>query len=210
VESTFPHDALPYATNAGGMFYFEVEDNRLDAKFVREDGVIYDQFTIMKGVNKIKTVSVTNGSSVTLTASWVGDYKWSNGATTRSITVVPGSDQTYTVTDNNKCLHDEFDIKVANTIVSANTDAKPGSSNNVYGNFEVFPTLIRKGGQINIHSGTSEIVNASMVDNNGRLIRQFKLAGTAHIETGNLAAGSYFIITNNKGKVSKQRIIIAE
>lgn len=210
VESTFPHDALPFATNAGGMFYFEVQDNRLDAKFVREDGVIYDQFTIMKGVNKTKTVSTTSGSSVTLTASWLGNYNWSNGATTRSITVAPVSDQTFSVTDNNKCLRDEFDIKLSASIVSSNVESKAGSLNNTNGKIEVFPTLIKKGGMLTILSRFNEVTDASMVDNNGRLIYNFKLTGTNHIETGNLAAGIYYIITNNKDKAIRQKIVIAE
>jgi hypothetical protein len=35
----------------GGSFYIEVTDNRLDAKFINESGVVADRFTIMKDVN---------------------------------------------------------------------------------------------------------------------------------------------------------------
>jgi hypothetical protein len=35
----------------GGSFYIEVTDNRLDAKFINEAGVVADKFTIMKDVN---------------------------------------------------------------------------------------------------------------------------------------------------------------
>lgn len=48
IQSGYPHNALPFSFNDGGMFYLEVEGNRLDAKFIRKDGVIADKFTIMQ------------------------------------------------------------------------------------------------------------------------------------------------------------------
>lgn len=48
VQSSFPHAAMPFSYNAGGMFYIEVEGNRLDAQFLRKDGVIADRFTIIQ------------------------------------------------------------------------------------------------------------------------------------------------------------------
>jgi hypothetical protein len=48
VQSGYPHDALPFAFNEGGMFYMEVEGNQLDGKFIRDDGVIADRFTIIQ------------------------------------------------------------------------------------------------------------------------------------------------------------------
>ena len=56
----YPHDAMYYSNNLnGGSFYFEVDSNRLDAKFLSYSGtggsvvpVIRDQFTIFKDVNK--------------------------------------------------------------------------------------------------------------------------------------------------------------
>ena len=36
----------------GGSVYIEVKDNRLDAKFVQEDGTVGDNFTIFKDINK--------------------------------------------------------------------------------------------------------------------------------------------------------------
>ncbi|HWJ27741.1 MAG TPA: metallophosphoesterase, partial [Flavisolibacter sp.] len=210
VESTFPHDALPFATNDGGMFYFEVEDNRLDGKMIDMDGTVFDQFTIMKGVNNTTTQSVTAGSSATLTASWIGNYKWSTGATTRSITVTPSGDQTYTVTDDNSCLRDQFNVNVVTTLAAASPNVNIKSINNTSGLVSVYPTLVQKGRLISIRSNPMEVSDASMVDNNGRLVRRFKLAGSADLETGNLAAGSYFIIINNKNKISRYRVVVAE
>jgi hypothetical protein len=40
VQAGYPHNALPFSQDDGGMFYFEVDSNRLDAKFIRRDGQI--------------------------------------------------------------------------------------------------------------------------------------------------------------------------
>ncbi|MGC4035173.1 MAG: metallophosphoesterase family protein [Chitinophagaceae bacterium] len=47
-QAGYPHNAMPFSVNDGGAFYFEVEDNRLDAKFLRRTGEVWDQFTIIK------------------------------------------------------------------------------------------------------------------------------------------------------------------
>src|SRR5687768_3640369 len=110
----YPHNAMSYSnvTNGGSMV-IEIENNRLDAKFVGSDGVIRDNFTIMKEVNKTTDTTVASGSPVTLTASWIGNYSWSNGATTRSITVSPTSNTSYNVHDNVSCLTDVFNVTVS-------------------------------------------------------------------------------------------------
>src|SRR4051794_38246004 len=48
----YPHNAMQISNNSnGGAMVIEIEDNRLDAKWVCSDGVIRDRFTIMKDVN---------------------------------------------------------------------------------------------------------------------------------------------------------------
>lgn len=118
VQSGYPHNALPFSQDDGGMFYFEVENNRLDAKFIRRDGVIADQFTILKDVNKTTSLAVTNGSSINLTASWPGNYSWSTGATNRTVNITPPVNATtnYTVTDNYGCVTDQFSITASATL----------------------------------------------------------------------------------------------
>ncbi|MBS1607856.1 MAG: metallophosphoesterase family protein [Bacteroidetes bacterium] len=104
--------AFPYSVNDGGVFYFEVDDNRLDAKMLRRNGTVFDNFTIIKDVNKTNSQTVTVGTPVTMKASWPGNYSWSTAATTRSITVTPSAPGTtnYTVTDNFGCITDQFSI----------------------------------------------------------------------------------------------------
>jgi Calcineurin-like phosphoesterase/Purple acid Phosphatase, N-terminal domain len=121
----WPHNALPFSIDEGGMFYFEVDNNRLDAKFISRiaggggAAVIGDQFTIMKDVNVTSSMNVVNGNSVTLTASWPGNYNWTPGAaTTRSINVTPPSNTTtvYTVADAQGCIQDQFSVTANGTL----------------------------------------------------------------------------------------------
>lgn len=110
----YPHNAMYYSNNTnGGSLLFEVEDNRLDAKWISADGVVRDNFTILKEVNKTTQVNTTAGATVTLTAPWNGNYTWSTGATGRSITVNPSVNTTYTVRDASGCLLDTYQVVVS-------------------------------------------------------------------------------------------------
>lgn len=134
VQSGYPHNAFPFSQDDGGMLYFEVENNRLDAKFIRRDGVIADQFTIMKDVNETATVNTFTGSTVTLTASWPGSYQWATTETTRSINVTPSSPGTtnYSVTDGMGCVTDQFTVNAdfALPVTLINFEVKENSSGN--------------------------------------------------------------------------------
>jgi 3',5'-cyclic AMP phosphodiesterase CpdA len=109
----FPHKAMYYSDNdhAGAML-LEVEKNRLDAKWIGTDGVIRDRFTIEKNVNKTTEVNIDYGASTTLTPSFIDTYKWSTGATSKSITVSPAASAEYQVTDGLNCVTDVFKVNV--------------------------------------------------------------------------------------------------
>ncbi len=113
-QSTFPHDAMPYSNaDNGGVSMLEINDNRLDLKWLCADGQIRDHFTMMKEVNRDTTIHVKKGRTATLTASYIGKYFWSSGnAHSRSIKVNPVSSTIYEVTDNLNCVKDRFDVKI--------------------------------------------------------------------------------------------------
>ena len=73
------------------------------------DGVNSDSDEVIVTVNEAPTVnagsdaSICSGEAVTLTANGIGDFLWSNGDTTSSITVSPTENTTYTVTASNSC-----------------------------------------------------------------------------------------------------------
>jgi 3',5'-cyclic AMP phosphodiesterase CpdA len=112
----YPHPALPFEytnDNIGGSLMLEFEDNRLDAKMVGADGIIKDQFTIMKDVAKKTIVNIVSGNGVLLNASWIGTYNWTpTSATSRSITVNPTNNTMYYVSDNAGCIKDTFDVRL--------------------------------------------------------------------------------------------------
>jgi len=112
-QGSFPHDAMYYsnATN-GGTFILDIEDNKLDAKWLCADGVIRDQFTMVKEVKKIQTFTVQPNQALTVNASWPGTYVWNNAATTRTLSVSSASDATFWVKDPNNCVTDTFKLKV--------------------------------------------------------------------------------------------------
>jgi hypothetical protein len=117
VQAGYPHNALPYSVNDGGVFYFEVDDNRLNAQMLRRDGTVFDKFTIMKDVNQSNTYNIITGNNVTLTASWPGSYTWNTSATTRSINVTPpAGTNNYTCTDQYGCITDQFTVNVSGTL----------------------------------------------------------------------------------------------
>ncbi len=115
-KESFPHNAYYYSNNdIGGAAMLEVNANRLDLKWVCADGVVRDSFTMMKNVNKKTTVRVKKGTSATLTASFIGNYKWNSGnKTTRSIVVTPSAAKsTIVVKDEFSCLQDTFEVIVS-------------------------------------------------------------------------------------------------
>jgi len=110
--ANFDAYAFPFSVNDGGVFYFEVEDNRLDAKMLRRNGSVFDRFTIIKDANKNTSYNVVVNTPVTLTASWPGSYTWNTAATSRSISYTPTTTGTtnFNVTDQYGCVTDQFSI----------------------------------------------------------------------------------------------------
>ncbi len=114
-QATFPHDALPFANvNNVGATILEVEGNRLDLKWICEDGKIRDHFTMMKDVNKRSVMNIRKGQSVILTASYMGTYNWQGlSSKDRTVKVTPPKGiTTYTVSDPYSCLKDVFEVHV--------------------------------------------------------------------------------------------------
>jgi hypothetical protein len=112
-QGAFPHNAMHYsnATN-GGSFIMDIKDNRLDATWLCADGVVRDKFTMYKDVSVVKSYTVLPGVNNTISASWPGNYLWSNASITQSIVVSPTSNATYWVKDPNNCVADTFKFYV--------------------------------------------------------------------------------------------------
>lgn len=114
-QESFPHDAMPFSNNEeGGASILEVQGNRLEVKWISEEGVIRDQFTMMKNVNKKSVIHAKKGQTVVLNASFIGKYNWNyKNMITKTIEIIPPMGRSkYIVKDSFTCLKDEFEIIV--------------------------------------------------------------------------------------------------
>ncbi|MFD2160867.1 purple acid phosphatase family protein [Paradesertivirga mongoliensis] len=65
-KATYPHNAMFYSNNeVGGVVILEVQGNRLNLKWVSSDGKIYDQFTMMKDVDKAQLKALKQDKEIT-------------------------------------------------------------------------------------------------------------------------------------------------
>jgi hypothetical protein len=128
-QTSFPHDAMYYsnATN-GGSFILDIQDNKLQGKWLCADGVVRDQFTIFKDISQVKSYTVSPGQAQSLSASWPGNYVWSNASTTRSVSINTSSNLTVWVKDPNNCVADTFKLRVLPAVNF--TAASPYCTNN--------------------------------------------------------------------------------
>ena len=116
-QTSYPHDAMYFSHTANaGSLYLEIEANRLDAKWIADDGGVKDKFTMMKDVNIKQTITQTNNlTNITLNSSWIGNYTWgNNNFSSRSLIVSPINNTQYIVKDGNQCLADTFLIQITN------------------------------------------------------------------------------------------------
>lgn len=209
VAANWPHNAMPYSFNKGGMLYLEIKDNRLDGKFLRQDGVVADQFTLMQNVNKATTRTVAAREAVKLKASWIGNYQWSTGETTREITVYPTQDANYQVSDGLNCLTDVFNIKV--TLLtqanqkSAATDKEEADADALP---FIIPSQVKRGENISVRLTTNEEAEISITDSHGNQVHFSKFSGATSINSKKLKAGIYLAKTWTKTKVQTQKFVI--
>ena len=208
IQAGYPHNAMPWSFNDGGMLYLEIEGNRLDAKFIRRDQVIADRFTIMKDVSKTSNLSIPSGTPTQLTASWIGNYSWSTGESTRTITVTPVANTTYAVTDGLSCLNDVFNITVSGGLKNQFTEAS--SEGTTDKRFRIIPTLVRKGQQVLIRTGNTNTEQMSLIDISGKVLQNFKVTQSQYIQTGNLSTGLYFIRTYNGNKPVVEKFVVID
>jgi hypothetical protein len=204
VQSGYPHNALPFAVDDGGLLYFEVENNRLDAKFIRRDGKMADKFTILKDAGKKTAVSIASGKSVTLTASWKGNYKWSTGATTQSITVNPTKTTSYSCSDGSACITDNFTVNVGQAITQLYLAPEKENSS-----FTVYPTPVKRGQFLNIVGGPVAM-QAMLFNEEGQKIKQVEVQNLTRLSTADLQAGMYYLRTQSSSKKLVKKIMVIE
>ncbi|GAB3221812.1 metallophosphoesterase [Spirosoma arcticum] len=117
VSPGYPHGGMAAGYRGdiwGGSMLLDVTDNRLDAQFIAYDGSVQDKFTLMKAVNKVASLTAEFADTLQISASWVGDYRWMDSQTSRSIRYVADKSGTFpvTVSDAQQCLTDQFTVLV--------------------------------------------------------------------------------------------------
>ena len=215
-QASYPHAAMYYSDNtAGGSLALEIEGNRLDAKWVCADGSIRDKFTMVKDVNIKKTVSIINGNSANLTASWIGSYNWTGGAVTRSITVSPTISTVYIVKDAVSCLADTFNVTVTSSRpLKTGTDVITQSSEGI----RIYPNPTTGDATIEYTIPAAGYVSLEVFDLAGKKIKTLlngqKNSGiyTYNLNTRNgyLQPGTYAIKLYSAGKQAAQKFVVAE
>ena len=199
VSTLWPHDAMHFSDfTHGGSMAIEIEGNKLISKWVCADGVIRDEFTIVKNSNNTKYIVITKGETVTLKASWVGSHTWSTGETDTEITVTPMSDLDYFVGDSTNCYKDVFKIKVIDGV-----------------SFDVYPNPSLGKITIEFKSPIIENVSLDIFDMTGRLIKtmssNFQNYGYYSFEldsTVEKLTGMYFFKLNYGDKFISEKVVL--
>ncbi len=200
----FPHPAMVYSnTKVGGSLLLDVLDNRLDAQWLDATGVVQDQFTILKTVNKTRAITANYGDTLTLTASWPASaYTWTGGQTARTIKLVattPGQ-QRYTVKDAQGCLTDVFDLTF---LPPTGTD--PGKS----GVCQLYPNPTSGVVTLAFTLPKPADVDLSIIDERGAVVqqKQWKNLNTSQQEVSLSTPGVYVFRVRVGEQVISQKVI---
>lgn len=218
-SGSFPHAAMFYSNaTVGGSLAIEIEGNRLDAKFVAADNTIKDQFTILKDVNKRTVLTAGSGQPITLAASWIGNYKWSTGANSRSITVTPPTGTTqYLVTDQSgaaaKCITDTFIVNAGNSVNARNMiSEETGSKSPIGFELKVFPNPSTNNTvQVLIERHYSQQLRLRVSSTDGQVIRTqvIPAAHKNYTESLPLPGGIYIVeVANEKGERKTEKVLV--
>jgi 3-phytase len=76
--------------------------------------------------------------------------------------------------------------------------------------FEVYPTLAKRGTTISIRTSSQDNVEAVVSDVTGRILYTSKFTGASSIETTNLPSGIYFVSSQGKQQLKKQKFILVD
>ncbi|MCX7727926.1 MAG: metallophosphoesterase [Bacteroidia bacterium] len=211
VSSGWPHPVMVnYSNSTYGSMLIEVNDNRLDAKYITSTGTVLDQFTIVKNSGKKTTIFACQGETVTLKPSWPNKNYWNPlGYYSDSVNVQVFFPTTYYTYDALNCITDTITIQLKDPSQCQTTSIQDVSTYP----FIVFPTIIENSNVINIYTNEDILINdITLSDISGHI---YKLNYNYHssekkylAELPNLAAGIYFLILSNNQETIYKKIII--
>ncbi len=202
-QATYPHDCMYYSNNTiSTTIYFEVDSNRLDVRFIGADSLVKDKFTIFKNVKKSKVLNVATNATVTLKASWNGNYSWSNNGATTKFNLFSGSTNTIVIVkDSLNCIADTFKITVVPVGIKEHekTWAK------------LYPDPVT-GNVVNVQLENATKVKAvSLVDINGRSLPINyiqKQDSVIQLKIPTVEPGIYILNVDTRDSSLKQKLIL--
>jgi hypothetical protein len=109
----YPHKAMVYSNSEiTGATVFEIEDNRMDLKFISNKGVVLDKFSMIKKIRNSSELEIDCGEKIEIKPSWVGDFHLegvkASGLVVDSLT----KDINFKMKDQQSCVNEDIRIKV--------------------------------------------------------------------------------------------------
>jgi hypothetical protein len=217
VSSGWPHPVMYKYTNTTlGSMLIEVNDNKLDAKFIDAAGAVADAFTIVKNAGKKTTLTACPGDRNVLKPSWPGTVQWfPAGSTQDSLVVNPMVSTSYYAYDALSCIKDTF---VVNMLPIANCPTGTGlAENELNSQVIVYPTVNSAlYAQVHIRFIPELVIESiSLIDVNGK---NHSIHNIEHLSSsllrfspGDLATGVYSVeLTLSDGRKVVKKIIITD
>jgi hypothetical protein len=212
-DGSMDHPVFCYDDNGTGVtgsFVIDIYRNRLDGKYLRSDGTIQDNFTILKKnlavENTIDTLCL--GNSMMLQAPLIGGsdslvFSWENGLHNAQVwNVAPVQTTNYSLQTT-----DELTGQV---VVSSHQVVVENCVNNIIESvmpFTIAPNPVHSTLQI---TASAEIQSVRLFDQAGsEVLNSVPNATTSHIDVSGLNEASYVVEVLIKGHVYRKNIVIA-
>lgn len=160
-SSGWPHPVFySYTNTVLGSMLIEINDNRLDAKFINSSGSVHDGFTITKNTGKKYTHNVCQGNPLTLKPSWPATVQWFPiGLTQDSLVINPILSTTYYAYDALNCITDTFAINILPPALCTTGLAEISNGSEVL----IYPTYLSSSESLHILGNSDFILNKKCV-----------------------------------------------
>jgi hypothetical protein len=209
-ESSWPHPVMhKYTSTDLGSMLLEINNNRLDAKFIKTDGSVYDSFSIFKNMSKNETVNACIGDQIVLKPSFVGTALWlPSSSTSDSLIYTVSGVTTLYATDVNSCITDTFNIN----ILPAN-QCNVTAIENTANEFSIQSIQSEQQLELIVKNAKNEVLDFNLYNSTGQKIKTNQLqtfsgTSTFQIDLSGINTGIYFIELSGKSKKITKKLLI--
>lgn len=207
-SSGWPHPIFYNYTNTVlGSMLIDINDNRLDGKFINSSGSVSDGFTIVKNAGKKLTYNVCQGSQLVLKPSWPATVQWFPLSLIQdSLVLSPFLSTTYYAYDPLNCITDTFNINILPSSVCATSINNLSSTEGI----NLFPTVVKIGSSITIQHFGKVISSITVYNSLGMQIPFYSIPVSGNeqqimFKNTDVQTGLYFIeiLSDNKKTITK-------